>query len=73
MFRRRKKSKNILYDPSTEEPAIQKSICTGEASLGFLNKETGQFKPYGLADSPDTIAQFALDTGVKPEDLRTIY
>lgn len=73
MFRRSKKMKSIPYDPAIEEPAIHKSICTGEASLGFLNKETGQFKPYGLADSPETITHFAEETGVKLEDLKTIY
>ncbi len=39
----RKKPK-VQFDPNTQEPAILKSICTGEMTAGFVDKSTGKFQ-----------------------------
>ncbi len=39
----RKKPK-VRFDPNTQEPAILKSICTGEMTAGLIDKSTGKFQ-----------------------------
>ena len=38
-----KKKDVIRYDPATQEPAVRRSICTGEMTAGFIDKATGKF------------------------------
>ncbi len=44
-----KKKQTIPFDPETQEPVIRASICTGERTAGFADKQTGRFH------SPDRI------------------
>ena len=39
-----KKKKRKEYDHEKQVPVIRKSICTGEETAGFQNKETGHFE-----------------------------
>ena len=38
-----KKKPAVSFDRSKREPAVRKSICTGEMTAGFIDKETGKF------------------------------
>ena len=38
------KKQKIAFDPAKQEPAVRKSICTGEMTVGFIDKETGKFR-----------------------------
>ena len=39
----RKKPPAIKYDPATQQPAVRRSICTGEMTVGFIDRATGRF------------------------------
>ena len=38
-----KKKPAVSFDRSKREPAVRKSICTGEMTAGFIDKETRKF------------------------------
>lgn len=63
----------IPYDASRQEPVVQKSICTGEAAAGFLDRETGKFHEYMLIQDRKELADFCQRTGTTEAEIRTIY
>ena len=67
---RKKHEPSIPYDPQTQEPAVRKSICTGEMTVGFIDKATGKFHDYMLVDSQG-LEEFCHRVGCK--EIRTIY
>ena len=52
---RKKAPLKIPYDLDTQEPALRSSICTGEMTVGFLDRKTGKFKEYELARSQSDV------------------
>ncbi|MBR2524335.1 MAG: aspartate dehydrogenase [Clostridiales bacterium] len=66
----RKKSK-IEYDPAVSEPAVKRSICTGETTVGFIDIQTGKFHDLKLVTSQEEIDDFMRQTGV--ENIKTVY
>ena len=68
MARRKQK---IPYDPQTQEPAVRASICTGEMTLGFVDKATGKFHDLMLVRSQKELEEFRLACGVT--ELRKVY
>ena len=69
----RKKTKRIDFDPETQEPVIQRSICTGEATAGFRDRATGRFHAYQCIRSPEELEEFCRSTGTSPEKIPTVY
>ena len=67
---RKKQELSIPYDPQIQEPAVRKSICTGEMTVGFIDKATGKFHDYMLVDSHG-LEEFCRRVGCK--EIRTIY
>ena len=63
----------LTYDKAKEEPVIKKSICTGETTVGFADKNTGKFRDIRRADSEKDIATFCRETGIDRDKIRTIY
>ncbi len=61
----------IPYDPQTREPAVRASICTGELTVGFLDKQTGKFHDLKLVRSRKELEEFRQATGVT--ELKKIY
>ncbi len=72
LFRKRE-SEMIPYDREAQQPAVRRSICTGEMTLGFTDKDSGRFHEYLLARDARELEDFCRRTGVTPETLRTIY
>lgn len=71
----KKSSANALsWDPAREEPVVKKSICTGEATVGFVDKNTGKYRDVRKVSTPAEIEAFCRETGL-PADakIRTIY
>ena len=66
-----KKAKKIDYDPELQEPAIRRSICTGETTVGFIERSSGRFIDYKLVKNSYEIDEFMKQTGT--EKLKTIY
>ena len=50
----------VRFDPETQEPAIRKSICTGEMTAGFVDKKTGHFSAVMMVKS---VEEFQKATG----------
>ena len=58
------------YDPDTQEVAVRRSICTGEMTLGLIDKATGQFHELML------VTQRELDDirrRLNLDEVKTIY
>lgn len=65
------KRKSPAYDPAKQEPAVRRSICTGEMTVGFIEKETGRFRDFMKVNGPKELEEFCRSLGVK--EIRTIY
>ena len=63
-----KKKNAISFDRSTQEPAVRKSICTGEMTAGFVDKKTGHFSAVMAVKS---VEEFQKATG--QSKIRIIY
>ena len=63
----------IPYDRQAQAPAVRRSICTGEMTGGFVDRETGRFRDYMLLRDQKELEGFCRRAGVKPEELKTIY
>ena len=63
----------IKYDPSVQEPVIHKSICTGEATVGFVDRATGRYSDYSKVTCEEDIVRFCRETGISREEIRTIW
>ena len=69
----RKKSPVTPFDLTTQQPAVRKSICTGEMTVGFIDKSTGKFREYMLARDQQELENFCKGVGIDVKDLQTIY
>lgn len=67
----RRKTPKIQYDPATQQPAVRKSICTGEMTVGFIDKSTGKFTDLMRVDGQKGLDDFMKRIGA--DDIRTIY
>lgn len=61
------------YDAAALQPAVRKSYCNREMTLGFIEKSGGRFREYCCANSQAELEAFCRQYGIKPEDLKTIY
>lgn len=67
----KKKPSAIPYDPATQQPAVRKSICTGEMTAGFVDKATGKFIDLMRLDGQQGLEAFKAQVGT--EEIKTIY
>ena len=58
------------FDPDTQQAAVRRSICTGEMTVGFIDKATGKFTDLMCVDQRGLEA-FMHDIGV--DEVKTIY
>ena len=70
---RKKSPPTIPYDPETQEPAVQSSICTGEMVVGFIDRKTGKFREYELARGQGDVETFCKRVGIESKDIKRIY
>ena len=68
LFRRKQA---IPFDPQTQEPAVHRSICTGEMTVGFIDRDTGKFHDFMCVHDQAELDAFCRELGVA--DIRTIY
>lgn len=57
-IKREKPSPLFPYNEALHKPAVLKSICTGEATAGFVDKKTSKFSPVMLIKSKKDLAEF---------------
>ena len=67
----RRKEKPVAYDPATQQPAVRKSICTGEMTVGFIDRATGRFTDLMRVDSQKELDDFMKRIGA--DEIKTIY
>ena len=67
----RKKPPPIAYDPDTQLPAVRRSICTGEMTVGFIDKATGKFTDLMRVDGQRELEAFMKRIGA--DEIKTIY
>ena len=60
------------YDRERLEPVIRSSICTGEKTAGFREKDTGKFREVMLIRNEADLADFRRQYGITGE-IGTIY
>ena len=70
---RRRPSSGIAYDPARQQPAVRRSICTGEMTAGFIDRDTGKFHEVMRVDGQAGLEAFCRDIGVDAREVRTIY
>ena len=63
----------VTWDPATQEPCVRRSICTGEMTVGFLDKATGQFRDLMRVDGRKGLEAFCRQAGIDPDTVKTIY
>ena len=68
-----KRVQTVEWDREAYEPAIQKSICTGEETFGFISKADGRFHGLEVLRSTNDRAAMCERYGMKPEEIRTIF
>jgi len=71
MFGRRKKQQ-LDFDREKQIPAVRKSICTGEETAGFRDRETGKFHEVMLLKSAADLQSFMEMYNIR-ETPETIY
>ena len=67
------RQKQPAFDRERLQPAIRKSICTGEQTAGFLDRQTGRFCADRLLRSEKDRRQFCRDWGIEASELREIF
>ena len=69
-FKKKQPMPAFQLDPATQEPAVRKSICTGEMTVGYIDKATGKFHDLMMVDR-EGLEEFRRQVGA--ETLREIY
>ena len=59
-------------DPARQTPAVRRSICTGEMTVGYIDKATGAFHDLMRVDRAG-LEEFCRQTGVTPDKIKTLY
>jgi hypothetical protein len=70
---RKKGPAPIPYDRETKEPAVRTSICTGELTVGFVDRKTGRFHEYELAHDENDVEVFCQRVGVTASEIKRIF
>ena len=70
---RKNNTPKIPYDPALQQPAVRRSICTREMTVGFIDRNTGKFKEYQLARDQKELDAFCRGVGIEPNQIKTIY
>lgn len=65
------KKRPLPYDPALQEPAVRKSICTGEMTGGYIDLQTGKFHEMLLLRDQRELEEFRRKMGV--DELRVLY
>ena len=73
LFGLRRKKPAVAYDPGTQQPAVRRSICTGEMTAGFIDRSTGRFQEVMMVEGEAGLEAFCREIGAKIDEVKTIY
>lgn len=68
-----KRCREKTWDRERLEPAIRKSICTGEETFGFVRRADGSFMDICLLRDDREKDAVLSEYGIRKEDVRLIY
>ena len=68
-----RKPKAPAFDPARQQPAVRKSICTGEMTVGFVDRQTGKFTEVMMVRDQRELEAFCKSVGVSAGEIKTIY
>ena len=69
----RKKTPVTSFDLATQQPAVRRSICTGELTVGYVDRATGKFHDLQMVPDQRALEEYLRQRGADPEQVRTIY
>ncbi|RZS94114.1 hypothetical protein EV209_2481 [Cuneatibacter caecimuris] len=69
MFGRRRKDQ-LKYDPAIQTPVLMISICTGEKTLGFRNKQTGETEQVACIRKDEELKELCRKFGIREEAIK---
>lgn len=52
---------------------MRSSICTGELTVGFVDRKTGRFHEYELAHDENDVEVFCQRVGVTASEIKRIF
>ncbi len=61
------------FDRERLQPAVRKSFCNREMTLGFIEKANGRFHSYCCAYSQEEVEDFCAKYGINPQELKSFY
>ena len=73
LFNRKKSASTSLYPIEKYEPVLKSSICTGELTACFRDRETGKVHDIMVIRHPKDLRDFGKEYGVDVENMRTVY
>ena len=69
----RKRIQTVEWDREAYEPAILKSICTGEETFGFIDIRDGHFTDIQLLKDEKEKAEVLRQWNVGPDEVNIFY
>lgn len=72
-FRKAQSSCKSAFDPAQYRPAMRVSICTGERTAGFQDRQTGNFHDVMQVPGSRELAAFCKEYGIQEQDIVKIY
>lgn len=73
LFNRKKSASTSPYPNDKYEPVLKSSICTGELTACFRDRETGKIHDIMVIRHPKDLHDFGKEYGVDVENMRTVY
>ena len=73
LFGRKNKKPVVNYDPDAQQPAVRRSICTGEMTVGFIDRKTGKFQDVMMVEDQAGLEDFCRSIGASVDDVKTLY
>ena len=73
MFGRRKKRAAVSFDKSGKVPVIRSSICTGEQTAGFQDRETGRIQEVMLIRGKADLREFMEEYELEESEIKHVW
>lgn len=73
LFNRKKERPPEPFDLAAQQPAVRRSICTGEMTVGYIDRATGKFHDIQLAPDRRALEAFFTARGVAMAQVKEIY
>lgn len=69
----RKRERPAPFDPATQQPAVRRSICTGEMTVGYIDRATGRFHDMMMIPDQAALEAFFAARGARMDQVKEIY